>query len=535
MIRKPPSLSTLSLPNFSASKPPSPNLVKALRSLILQLPEENRDLIRIVTELIKFTAKHSKETKMPLSNLLLVFCPSLNMNPPLLRALCECEGIWESAPHSPTSEANPDGPDPQISDTAANAVVRTKDIANSSLDADADKPCAVETISKESSPAGEHSMLRTQVTERNDIIPTIYLDSESCPSFLDVTLEPTTGTESSSSTDDVSYVSTSEDPVKNSSPASLEVPHADFPPPLSPSTDSLVTPSTSSFTHLPSLFSKPRSTSAPGSPVIAETTNLPLPRKLVISSPISSPIQFPLAGHIPDPPSPSSRRRSIPLLSLPARSLQPEDSPPSIDQTNTQPKKLSLNLLFVKPSTSHPSATSLISFSPYVHGWSASDSSTSTPTSAVTARSNSSATYLAPMLDTSIDSSPLGLDLPRVGDARERKDNTRSKAPLGDSPQARTPIADLYLAPPVSIQSRHFSADAAPGSVLRTPQPQQALRPRKSDMSFESHAVSSNRLGEPVNVDDGDWTRGVLLAADMNTGWLSPHHSGGGLATAPVH
>ena len=532
MIRKPPSLSTLSLPNFSASKPPSPSLVKALRSLVLQLPEENRDLIRIVTELIKFTAKHSKETKMPLSNLLLVFCPSLNMNPPLLRALCECEGIWESAPHSPASEANPDGPDLQISDTATSAMVRTKAIASNSADADA--PCTVETISKESRPAGEHPMLRTQVTDRNDLIPTIYLDSESCPSFLDVTLGPTTGTERSSSTDDVSYVSTSEEPVKNSSPVSLEIPHADFPPPLSPSTDSLVTPSTSSFTHLPSLFSKPQSTSAPGSPVIAETTKLPLPRKLVISSPIDSPVQYPLAGHIPDPPSPSSRRRSIPLLSLPAHSLQPEDSTPSIDQTNIQPKKLSLNLLFVKPSTNHPSATSLISFSPYVHGWSASDSSTSTPTSAVTARSNTSATYLAPMLDTSIDSSPLGLDLPRDGDEREGKDNTRSRAPLGDSPQARTPIADLYLAPPVSIQSRHPSADATPGSVLRTPQPQQALRPRKSDISFESHTVSSNRLGEPVSVDDDDWTRGVLLAADMNTGWLSPHH-GGGLVTAPVH
>ena len=32
---------------------------------------------------------------MPLSNLLLVFCPSLNMNLLLLQALCEGEGIWE--------------------------------------------------------------------------------------------------------------------------------------------------------------------------------------------------------------------------------------------------------------------------------------------------------------------------------------------------------------------------------------------------------------------------------------------------------
>ena len=100
IIRKPPPLSTLALPNFSTSKLPSPSLVKALRSLIFRLPEENRGLIQIVTELFKSVAKRSKETKMPLTNSLLVFCPSLNMTPPLLRALCECEGIWEAAPHS---------------------------------------------------------------------------------------------------------------------------------------------------------------------------------------------------------------------------------------------------------------------------------------------------------------------------------------------------------------------------------------------------------------------------------------------------
>ena len=35
---------------------------------------------------------------MPLSNLLLVFCPSLAMSPPLLRVLCEGEGIWDGVP-----------------------------------------------------------------------------------------------------------------------------------------------------------------------------------------------------------------------------------------------------------------------------------------------------------------------------------------------------------------------------------------------------------------------------------------------------
>ena len=43
------------------------------------------------------TAKRSRQTKMPLSNLLLVFCPTLNMSPPLLKVLCENEYIWEAA------------------------------------------------------------------------------------------------------------------------------------------------------------------------------------------------------------------------------------------------------------------------------------------------------------------------------------------------------------------------------------------------------------------------------------------------------
>lgn len=96
-LRKPPSLSTLALPKLTSMRPPSPKLIFALASLIDRLPSENRDLLLTVTELIKVTARESKETRMPLSNLLLVFCPSLSMNPPLLRILCEEQRIWEGA------------------------------------------------------------------------------------------------------------------------------------------------------------------------------------------------------------------------------------------------------------------------------------------------------------------------------------------------------------------------------------------------------------------------------------------------------
>ena len=93
-LRKPPSLSTLAMPTFNGLPPASKPLVAAVRTLIAQLPIENRDLLHTVVDLIKATARGSKETKMPLSNLLLVFTPSLNMTPPLLKVLCEAEGIW---------------------------------------------------------------------------------------------------------------------------------------------------------------------------------------------------------------------------------------------------------------------------------------------------------------------------------------------------------------------------------------------------------------------------------------------------------
>ncbi|KAH8119234.1 hypothetical protein DFH11DRAFT_1563702 [Phellopilus nigrolimitatus] len=71
-VRKAPSLSTFAVPTLAPRA------------------GENRDLLRTVAELIRATARCSKETKMPLSNLLLV--------PPLLRVLCEGEGIWDGPP-----------------------------------------------------------------------------------------------------------------------------------------------------------------------------------------------------------------------------------------------------------------------------------------------------------------------------------------------------------------------------------------------------------------------------------------------------
>src|SRR5260370_828687 len=93
-LRKPPSLSTLALPNFSGMRPPSQDLLNAFASLLARLPRENRDLLHTVIDLINFVAQR-KAIRMPLSNLTVVLCPTLNMSPPILRVLCEAESIWK--------------------------------------------------------------------------------------------------------------------------------------------------------------------------------------------------------------------------------------------------------------------------------------------------------------------------------------------------------------------------------------------------------------------------------------------------------
>jgi RhoGAP domain len=64
-------------------------LVSEFHSLTSSLPRENRDLLMTITELLQKAAGQSRTTKMPLSNLLLVLCPSMNMNPGVLKIFVE--------------------------------------------------------------------------------------------------------------------------------------------------------------------------------------------------------------------------------------------------------------------------------------------------------------------------------------------------------------------------------------------------------------------------------------------------------------
>ncbi|KAF9517375.1 hypothetical protein BS47DRAFT_527122 [Hydnum rufescens UP504] len=79
-------------------------LIADLRRLLARLPPENWFILQELCRLLKVTAAHYKTTKMPLSNLVLVFCPSLNMNPSVLRILVEVqEDIFVDSASSPAS------------------------------------------------------------------------------------------------------------------------------------------------------------------------------------------------------------------------------------------------------------------------------------------------------------------------------------------------------------------------------------------------------------------------------------------------
>ncbi|KAJ7188304.1 hypothetical protein C8R46DRAFT_878323 [Mycena filopes] len=492
-MRKPPSLSTLAMPNFTSMRPPSKSLTNALKSLVSQLPPENRDLIRTVTELIRATAKQSKETKMPLSNLLLVFCPSLNMNPPLLRVLCEAEGIWgdEESVESP----------PTVIDIKRDSVldIRAPDTAKPSNDPVVD-------------PLPSPTRPRSPGARNQRMHPTaVYLDHDDSSEASSLSQMLAEHAEANPRLDDVSSVSTCED-------ASIE-PRLDASSPLlSSSAESLATPSSGpSLADIPlegkDFDGKPSLTLAdsPDSPDHSPNPQFDgPPRRPTISAPLTSPIQFPTMSSN-SPRTPLSSTRPIPTLSLPSLSLSGFSSKPDRnDSTGSAPssplrrlKKPSLHLLFSKrsasPLTPSPGGGFPAISGPYLHhSKAASDTSLSTPVSA----------HLPPVLDTPIESSRLGMSL-----GINLESPTREKPPSPDAPMqesqseplpvpGQTPIADWYGAPSSSTLAVNH------------------LRPhptRKVSKASIASTTSSNRLGIlDADENEEDWTQSVLLAADVD-------------------
>ncbi|KAJ7647362.1 hypothetical protein FB45DRAFT_893241 [Roridomyces roridus] len=475
-IRKPPSLSTLAMPNFTSMRPPSKSLLNALKSLIAQLPAENRDLIRTVAELIRATARESRETKMPLSNLLLVFCPSLNMNPPLLRVLCEAEGVW--------GDESP--PLPDVIDIRA-----------------------PETADADSSPSPTEARPRSPGARTGRAhMAAVYLAKDSTDDSSLSQASLMLAEDASTHLDDVSSVSGSEEPPLEHR---LDAPS----PLLSSSAESLATPSSGpSLAHIPleEYDGKPSRT-----PLVIEDSPEPefaAPRRPPVNE--TSLVQFPT---ISNPGTPITSTRPMPTLSLPSLSLgnfSPRIENNSAGSAPSSPlrrlKKPSLQLLFSKrsasPLTASPSGGFPFISGPYLHPVrAASDSSLSTPISAVTAQG--SPLRDPPVLDTAIETSRLGLiddlspeadkDKP-PSDAEEEEEEEKEEVSV--PPPGQTPIADWFRSPS-TVEVNHL-------------RPQIGRMLRQASKGSMLSTTSSNLL-EVLDADDEeDWTQSVLLAADVD-------------------
>ncbi|KAG6917224.1 hypothetical protein DXG01_003338 [Tephrocybe rancida] len=554
-MRKAPSLTTLAMPTMSGLRPPSKQLLGAFQALLAELPEENRDLIRTVAELIRAVAHDSRETKMPLSNLLLVFCPSLNMSPPLLRVLCEAEGIWEA----PEPEPEPEEED-EVFD-----ISKEREDEESYEDAPDGTEEDVESMGRTSEDV-QSSVGYNASTE--DVYEARSYQKQEAHGRM------ASGAESSLN-DGSSYISTSEDHSNPSRLYSDVHSQSASSPPLSSSAESLDTPATSShhdsLSHLP--ISGEGGFKAPPprtSPVIADSVPMALSRRPVISNPvlITAPVQFPsIAENVPASPVNLGKRRSIPILSLPnltlktASSSDTPDSPcSSLASRPKRMKKPSLQLLFQKKSSSSlssPRASPAQSLrptisNPYLQTRPASDTSVSTPLSAVTAPQESTATLpkFPPRLNTPIEGSALrfgvgsGLEVvetpatpapePEHHETQVSRPSvvvsrplpvlpmaTYSSSPASASsaslivPPGSTPIADRY----------HRAASPSPSLLLVTPMeytssPLAHLRPnptsRSRGLSTSSNASSNHLRLLDEDVEQEDWTKSVLLAADVD-------------------
>jgi hypothetical protein len=544
-LRKPPSLSTLAMPNFSGMKPPSQSLINVLRALVAQLPEENRDLLKTITELIKATAKDQKITKMPLSNLLLVLCPSLNMNPPTLRAFCEADGIWNAAPPAEQiidirrdepaqdAESKPtatggirlvdDNSDSESEDekTPATALPQERDreVAHRS-------PVSASPISP-SSARGSTDSHRAAIPRarpmgpRRAMSPTSVRDmhSELASALIDSSLPLTAANVPIPDDDSASSLSVSEGTSDNSRLG------ASSPLAMSSSAESLRTPSSmsesASFASLPpaeSLYAKPEEV-APGPPAIADPAEWKQHLQHIVTATPGS-IQFPSTGSLPS--TPLSVRRASKLLSSPSMlglgggNDEGSNSVPSSPRKRM--KRPSLQLLLSKRSAS--SLSSGGGKRPQISGpyLQTAENPTGLPLSAYSSNSSvgdarTQSTYI---LDTQIDSSTFDLNFGYASPRRPQSEAVTS--PVISEPErtavppmrSETPIADLFL----RSSGSNDSDDEDYRGQLR---PQLISRNRSSSgASFVSAlSVSSTHLDslddQNVNETTDAWTKSVLM------------------------
>ena len=502
-LRKPPSLSTLALPNFSGMRPPSQDLLNAFASLLTRLPQENRDLLHTVIDLINFVAQR-KAIRMPLSNLTVVLCPTLNMSPPILRVLCEAESIWKGL-----AEGREDitGLDPERDDP--NPV-----------------PDSQTGLELEQNFAAEPRVPQGDLNDQSSAVEPVFgvRDLRVERYAPNVAQEDDKGTGPAS--DDHASCHSAYD-SRPPTPAWGKGSPLDpwFPPALTSSSDSLTTPSTSSEApSIPQMIA-PTLISA----YYAKENVVPaLIPDFVRTSPQPVdhiPVLFPGTDTVTKTHSSHRHLASVPSLS------QLPSEPTSQSMKPTRVKRPSLTALFSKKSVSSLRSSRLFSSSssssPY---FDARDSpSRSSPTSLRTPISpliisapslmpRRSSSSLPPILNTSIDSSSLslaiGLDAEGSGEAGCSRSELRAVASreFSSSPQLTDPFPLSSPTSPVTPTSQSCETSNAPKLSLSHPDP---LQPQLSEDSFLSVSSAAYRRLSLLKDDTGSgahdkWTRDLL-------------------------
>ncbi|KAM6501977.1 hypothetical protein JOM56_001954 [Amanita muscaria] len=533
-MKKPPSLSTLALPSFKDMPPPSNSLLRAIKALIAQLPEENLDLLRTLIDVMNITAENEGFTKMPLANLVLVFCPTVQMTPPLLRILCEARGIW----HQDDLPLEENLAVARASSSSSEAYVDATDNME-----EGDSILSSDEVSEES-PSLSVSDYQASAEDSIDprvVIPrsrparlarepqsTVYLDAESGSSASSLSQTRRDATASR-----FSLASSQGDNALSRSST----------PPMSSSAESLATPASapgqSSLAHLPIDYNiKPEAEQD-----VTENLNS---LKYIGNESASdtSPVQFPsLPASSPSTSLPSTpvKRRSVPLLSMPhltgmnvspSAILAPSSTTSASHSTllhkSHKSRKPSLQILLsAKGSSSSLKGISKSSISNPIMNidsgtapLSASDSSVSTPHSAMTAPQGSIFT-LPPVIGTPLETSPLGVGMgfqitppdTSMLDADSRYGDDETGITV-ESAKLGTPIADRYrTTSTTSTSSSVFSVAVAARSLPDVPKTSYFRRPTRRPAT----STSSNHLDlldKDLGVEE-DWTRSVLIAADI--------------------
>lgn len=539
---------------------------------------------------------------MPLSNLMLVLHPTLKLTPSLLKVLCETEGIWRDGPFVADTEKEETL---SIIDIRRERVTQERERdddsssdARSQMDEESDSLASsrpsLDNPSSDYHGSAEGSIYEGQAVPRvlrqdfdRSEVPTVYLDTRShlsstssVSSLLQDADGPSVGYEAPFSHRLRHQAGGDNSSISSGGAYSLRnVPlsSSSSPPPLSSSAESIATPTSSgnpSFADLPlgtvvgndkevqhAMSMHPAHHSGSG-PLIVEATSMELRpqanKRPVISNPIpiSGSVQFPLSSPRA-PPSPATRRRSIPLLSLPNFSPTsplpfPQGSPQSAGlgpEKGLRAKKPSLKLLFSKRSTSSlksakehlGSGMSSFLSTPVLQAQgsrepspkSGSDSSVSTPSSAVTAPQGSGSAgassaqlpQLPPVLDTPIEDASLSLGLgfdisppPTAKLSAEQAESIRQAEDEKSSSSTRAQNS------PYGSGNTPPTTRPMPFSSKRTIKPgENHIRPQASSSnlsivsSTSSHHLSLFEDDDPEDVED--WTQSVLLAADVDGKW----------------